>query len=240
MADITIKCAKCGREITISEHVSVNEIPCGKCGGLIPVPGRQSSSTSLRIKNGADPAPAAPAGDLKMANPQARAPLPTTAIPAPARNAAGGGISPAQMHSMTALRRKRQERRRQKVTTLTVVGSWAIFLLLGGALAYFRFVFAPANIPVAQFDVIRRVAVIALAACYCATILMAFKDDIFQGLLALAIPLYPFYYLYAESSAVFFRASTAALLAGFGYDFFMAIQKMLMKLYEIINRFITA
>ncbi|NLE66935.1 MAG: hypothetical protein GX608_05870 [Lentisphaerae bacterium] len=241
MADITIKCAQCGREITVSEHVSVSSLPCGKCGGSIPIPGRQAVQAGLRLKAETPDAPAAgaqPDAGPGEKNTRSSAPFPTAAIPAHARGAAHGGTSPAQLKSRTALRRMKHERRRQKLSSLTLAVSWAIFLLLGGGLAYFRFVYAPASIPEAQFNDIKRIAVYAIAACYCITILMAFKDDIFQGLLSLVVPLYPFYYLLSETSSTYFRAATAALLVGFGFDFGLAIQKTALAFFDFVNRWI--
>lgn len=252
MADITIKCAQCGREITLSEHVTMNMLPCNKCGELIPIPGRQSTSNNLRVKTEDAPVPAGspgqgenaepgvvakPAEGVRLKNRQKRATV-SAAIIQPGRGVARGGISPVQIKGRTARARMAREHRRQNMTTLTLVGSWAMFLLLGSGLAYFRFVYAPVNIAPALFADIRNFAVLAIVICYIITVLMALKDDVFQGLLSLAIPMYPFYYLFAESATVFFRSAVAALLAGFGYDFCISMRDVAVHVFDFVNRWI--
>ena len=156
----------------------------------------------------------------------------------PGQDAARGGVSPAQVKSRTARDRMARERRRQKLTTLTLIGSWALFLLMGGGMAYFRFVYGPANIQPSLFADIRQYAVWAIMISYVITTLMAFKDNIFNGLLSVAIPMYPFYYLFMNSAAVYFRAVVAGLLAGFGYDFCVFMNKMALSVFDFINHWI--
>ena len=192
----------------------------------------------MRLKAETPDAPAAgaqPDAGPGEKNTRSSAPFPTAAIPAHARGAAHGGTSPAQLKSRTALRRMKHERRRQKLSSRPLP-SWAIFLLLGGGLAYFGLSTRPPAFR-SQFNDIKRIAVHAIAACYCITILMAFRT-MFTSLLSLVVPLYPFYYLLSETSSTYFRAATAALLVGFGFDFGLAIQKTALAFFDFVNRWI--
>jgi hypothetical protein len=60
----------------------------------------------------------------------------------------------------------------------------------------------------------------------------------FDGLLSLVVPLYPFYYLFAKASAPFLRAVTAAVLLVFGKDLLAKVQVWANTLFEIINHWI--
>ena len=73
---------------------------------------------------------------------------------------------------------------------------------------------------------------------YVAIVIAAIKDNMFDALLCLVVPLYVFYYIIAVSSAVYLRAVVAALLIGFGYDFSMFAKTQSEKAISAVDAWI--
>lgn len=114
----------------------------------------------------------------------------------------------------TAQRIKRDNARR-RLQVFCIWAGWLIFVCLGGALVYFRFFAEPPWLTPAEF---RNYGMISVGVVYVLAIMAALKNSMFDGLLALVVPLYPFYFLFFSSGSIFLRAVAAALLAGFGFD----------------------
>ncbi len=96
-----------------------------------------------------------------------------------------------------------------------------IFLVLAGGLAYIRFYGGWPGMPL---ETLKSYGMLAIAAAYLFVIGLALRDNMFDGLLAIVVPLYPFYYLFFSSSALFTRALVGALLVAFGYDTLLYLQ----------------
>jgi hypothetical protein len=118
--------------------------------------------------------------------------------------------------------------RRQNIL---VLASWLFCIALGAALIYLRF-FAVLPDPVPEL--LKRCGLIAIAIIYGISIVLAIRDNMFDGLLAIVAPFYPFYYLYLNSGSIFLRAVATALLAAFGYDCALLVQKYGMKFCDEI------
>ena len=134
----------------------------------------------------------------------------------------------------TTFHRKRDTSRvfRQNIR---IAAGWLLFMVFGGGLVYFRFF---SNIPGLSPDLLIQYGMIAVGITYLIAIFLALKDNMFDGLLAIVVPFYPFYYLFTGCSSVFFRAVTAALLAAFGFDCLLLIQDIALKVYEKISYWI--
>lgn len=145
-----------------------------------------------------------------------------------------GTASPSTVAALTPFERK-QDKSHQLRQNLLIAASWIIFLALGGALAYFRFV---APCPWLTPDEYKQYGLIAIAVIYVITIMIALKDNMFAGLMAIIVPFYPIYYLFSGCSAVLFRAFGAAFLAAFGYDALVLIQKYATLAYDKISYWI--
>ncbi|MCA1809347.1 MAG: hypothetical protein ABR497_08505 [Kiritimatiellia bacterium] len=209
MADVILECPQCRRQTVVSEHVSEKNVPCSGCGALLPLQ-KQSAPSRFKLRK----PPAAP----PSAEPAVAAPL------------------AAVEHTRTEDRRdsaylKRDVQRVRRRVWMQRL-SWVGFLLLAGGLYYLRF---KAHLPAATAAQVQQGGLIALAVMYVLVIMMALQDNMFDGLLALAVPFYPLYYLFNISGAVFVRALTGALLVGFGYDALNLLQEMLTNLFDVIN-----
>ena len=107
--------------------------------------------------------------------------------------------------------------------------AWLLFLILGGGLVYFRFI---SNLPWLTPNLYKQYGMMAVGIIYIVSIFFALKDNMFDGLLAIIVPFYPFYYLFTGCSSLFFRAIAAALLAAFGYDCLLMVQSLSLKVFD--------
>ncbi|MFH1476928.1 MAG: hypothetical protein ABIH24_05495 [Verrucomicrobiota bacterium] len=108
-----------------------------------------------------------------------------------------------------------------QANTLRVWLSALIFLVLAGGGAYIRFYSGWPGIPL---ETLKWYGMLAVAAAYLFIIGLALRDNMFDGLLAIMVPLYPFYYLFLSANALFTRALVGALLVAFGYDTLLFLQ----------------
>jgi len=112
---------------------------------------------------------------------------------------------------------------------------WLLFMVFGGGLIYLRFF---SNIPGLAPDLLKQYGMIAVGITYLVSIFLALKDNMFDGLLAIVVPFYPFYYLFSGCGSVFFRAIAAALLAAFGFDCLLLVQNISLKVFEKVSYWI--
>jgi hypothetical protein len=152
---------------------------------------------------------------------------------APAESQAGvdGVASPSTVASIMPFHRKQDTSQKRWQNIRFVIG-WMLFLILGGALVYFRFF---ASVPGLAPEQYRQYGMIAVGVLYVFSIFLALKDNMFAGLMAIVIPFYPIYYLFTGCGSVFFRAVGAALLAAFGYDCLILIQAAALQAYDKIT-----
>jgi len=120
---------------------------------------------------------------------------------------------------------------RQSRHRLLITATWLLFIVLAAALVYARFF---SGIPGLAPALLKKYGMIAVGIAYLASIALALKDNMFDGLLAVVVPFYPFYYLFFSSGSMLFRALTAALLAAFGYDCLVLLQALAQQLYARI------
>ncbi|MDP2991545.1 MAG: hypothetical protein Q8O57_13375 [Kiritimatiellota bacterium] len=110
-----------------------------------------------------------------------------------------------------------------------------IFLVLAGGLAYIRFYGSWPGLPL---ETLKWYGILAVAAAYLFIIGLALRDNMFDGLLSIVVPLYPFYYLFFSSSALFTRALVGALLVAFGYDTLLYLQGWADGIIDAVNHWI--
>jgi hypothetical protein len=224
MADIKLVCSHCGKEMYVSEHVSVPSLPCASCKQDVPLPGQTRASTTLGLRKPPPPPP-------EPAPEEARASLKTR------RNEPPGPPRPVESRSVKRAAWRSRQRHKAMLSTLHLTLSVILFIVLAAAVAYFRFLYAP-GLPEHEFARIREYGVWILGGAYLAIVIAAVQDNMFDALLCLVVPLYVFYYLFMVSSAVYLRAIVAALLIGFGYDFAVFAQVQSERAYEAVNHWI--
>lgn len=202
MSDIQLTCPACGNLQTVSEFVEGSTLACSACGQAISMPERQSVHLGLELKRRDPP---------RSREQATHADAPETAGNAP------------DLSSLVSQRSARMTHNTRKVQAhaLKIWLSTMVFLALAGGLVYIRFYDGWPGMPMETF---KCYGMLAVAAAYLFSIGLALRDNMFAGLLAVVVPLYPFYYLFLSSSAVFARALVGALLVAFGYDTLIYLQ----------------
>ncbi|MDD5678701.1 MAG: hypothetical protein PHW60_12060 [Kiritimatiellae bacterium] len=196
MTDIQVTCPACGWPYTVSEFVEESGMACPACGQATVLPERQPGKTGLKLQWRALPRPREQEVNADASGKANNAP----AVPAP----------PARHSANTA-----SDIHRSKVNAPKVWMSVLIFMALAGGLVYIRFFGSWPGMPLAT---LKGYGMLAIAAAYLFIIVLALRNNMFDGLLSIVIPLYPFYYLFVLSGAVYVRALVGALLVAFGYD----------------------
>ena len=176
---------------------------CPACGQALALPARKPGNHGLELK---------------------RRDLPRTREQAVSANVPGSADNIPGLSSLVARRSASMTRdnHRGKANLLKVWLSALIFLVLAGGLAYIRFYGGWPGMPL---ETLKWYGMLAIAAAYLFVIGLALRDNMFDGLLAIVVPLYPFYYLYFSSSVLFMRALVGALLVAFGYDVLLYLQR---------------
>ena len=189
---------------------------CPACGQALALPERKSGKIGLKLKRRDPPRPR------------------EQAVPVDAPGAAGNVSAvptPAARRSASTAR----DINRIKVNTLRVWLSTLVFLALAVGLAYIRFYGGWLGIPL---ETLKLYGMLTIAAAYLFIIGLALRDNMFDGLLSIVMPLYPFYYLFFSSSAVFMRALVGALLVAFGYDTLLYLQGWTVGVLDSVNHWI--
>lgn len=212
MADIVLTCPKCSNQATISEHIAQKAIPCPACGEAIPVPERKKPATLILKREKTRNTPSTIFTRLSST--------------AEAREAVL--VKPSAKKPQFLARDLRRVKRHKVIRGL----GWLAFGMLTIACGYFRFVHQPPQLPLAT---VKLYGMIAIGIVYLLCILLALKDNMFDGLLAIVVPMYPFYYIFFVSGAVFVRALAGALLIAFGLDLLLVIQVEFRELVDKIN-----
>ncbi len=195
MADIQLTCTACGRMQTVVIFDADLGVSCPACGQVMSLIGRK------------------PGLVLKRRDP------PCPLVPAASEQALGSAVLPDLV-----ARRSAQNARDSHAVQASALRVWLntlVFLALAGFLAYYRFCGGWPGMPL---EALKLYGLLAIAAAYLFIIGLALRDNMFDGLLAIVVPLYPFYYLFFASSALFARALVGALLVVFGYDSLLYLQ----------------
>jgi len=145
-------------------------------------------------------------------------------------------IKPAENENPAAppLHRRRDSSAKKRQSILILAG-WLFCIALGAGLIYLRFF---AVLPGPDHELLKRYGMIAVGIAYGLSIALAINDNMFDGLLAIVVPFYPLYYLFVISGSILLRAIAAALLAAFGYDCALLLQKYSLKAFDGISYWI--
>lgn len=213
MADIILTCPTCGKQTPVSEYVSEKTTACPACGKELPIPARSSSSSgALKLK--------------LSSSATLFTPIPVTT----------GGQGPAADPARPVPPTGRKHRHRPAKSGLLIqILSWLVFVALGAALFFIRFRLGLSG---ADLETLKLAGLVAMGIAYLVIIGVAVHDNMFDGLLCIVVPLYPFYYLFLISSALFLRAIVCGLLVGFGYDYYFFLQALSLKVSDEVNHWI--
>lgn len=226
MADVRLKCTACGREMKISEYADVEKLVCPTCGQALRMPARTAEPHA--------PAAAPKKGQLSEQAENQAPPQSSTHFKLketqPLKTAVTGEIE-KRFDPTTAV--SGRGRTKKKARSSTAQGA-SVFLLLVIVLGYLRYVPMVSQKKLNEYGVtaltdnirvprhlmtgFRKFGLGALGVLYVTGILLAWKDEMWQGLLCTVIPLYPFYYLLFVTDIFVMRGITAAFIIGFGPD----------------------
>ena len=208
MADIEITCQKCGTVITLSEFADTGSIACRKCG------------EKLQKEEVAVPRP-----------------RPSVKILTREQTEAAGKEDEApptewRFHKHT---QKEEIKGQSALFTAHHIGSWVVFLVLGGLMGWLRY----GHVLEPQYmQWLKDASPVVLLILHIVIILAAFKQSVFQGVLGVLIPPYPYYFLFAASDAFFLRAFVAGLLVGIGQDAFSFVGYYTKFIYDLVTGYI--
>ncbi len=212
MADIDLTCESCSTVVTVSEFADPSLLKCPKCGA--------------KLEKKTDTVSAAPK------------PRPTVAFrpTLTGQPAADEKMEPAREWRFHTHMRKKQEKDtggpRLHVHTAL---SWLLFIVLGAALGYCRY---GRILPPHYLANLKMYAPAVMGVAYLWITLSSFKYSVYQGILSVLIPFYPFFYLFTVSDNFYFRAIVGALLVGFGYDAALFVNKWAGIIYYEISQWI--
>jgi ribosomal protein S27E len=211
MADIDIKCGKCGTVITVSEFADQSNLVCHKCGEPLKKPDVPAVKTKPSVKK------------LSVAEQPA-----ATAVDATSQEPTGWQVSQEALKA---------SRPRGKGLPTHLIWSLLLFLVLGSVMAYLRFCdgYLAKNIPL-----IRTYGPITIITFHILILLKAFKDSVFQGILCLLIPLYSFYYLFTVSDDFYMRSVVAGILVGIGWDSGIVFNQWTQAVIKLVNDWIAS
>jgi len=177
---------------------------CPACGQVLALPERKPGNSGLKLKRRDPPRPR------------------EQAVHADASGSADN--VPALIARRSASLARDTRRVKAHALTANPLRAWLsalVFLVLAGGGAYIRFYGGWPGIPL---ETLKWYGMLTVAAAYLFVIGLALRDNMFDGLLAIMVPLYPFYYLFFSSSALLTRALVGALLVVFGYDTLLFLQ----------------
>lgn len=231
MADIDVQCTKCGKIVTLSEFADISTTKCHSCGGTL------RKSTSYDKKEGKP--------RLKFADELS--------------NSAQSTERPAEEWQFS---KKISEHHagfgRGKKLNVSLLVSWIMFFVIGATTGFLRYnkqiikllsslvhIDGAAQIireggilPKVYFNYMVEYAPFVVLVLYIVAILMAFKDSMFQGVLCLCVPLYPFFYVFAISDNFYFRAIFAGILVGTAQDSFVYYREVIAKSIVFVEHWI--
>jgi DNA-directed RNA polymerase subunit RPC12/RpoP len=212
MADVMLKCDRCGKTVTVSEFVDREAIACRECGGKLIRPGEQDAPSRRRFT-------------IKPPMAQHEERSADRAEPRLSPEVQPAQVGPA--------------RRRPLLRFRHVAAGWALFALVGGFLAWVRYGGGPA--PAWLREALRPpVGPLVILGFHLLIVLRAFKESFFHGILCALVPFYSFYYLFLVTDAFYLRALCAAWLVGTVQDAVGFYQQWLQEVIRTVDAFIAS
>ncbi len=218
MADIEIKCAFCGRTVTVSEFVDADALYCHACGEKLEKPAGLTRDQKKRLLVHR---PDSPSGSVSG--------------PSDMSPAAPGETTEWRFHQRT--RKRGGSNRRSRFYVSTAVRAWALFAVLATLSFSIRY---RQLIPTAYLrtETIVFYGPIVVAAFHIFATLKAFKDSVFHGILCVVLPPYSLYYTFLVGDDFYLRAVYGAILAGTGHDTYCILRDFLIAAYHFIKHWI--
>jgi len=210
MADIDIQCQKCGNVVTVSEFADPSAIVCRKCGG------------KLQKQAAVVPKPRA---TVKVLTHEEVAATAAKDEPPAAEWRFHKNIHKEELSGQSTL------------FSAHHMGSWLVFLVVGGIAGWLRY---GGFLGPTELATMKTYSPILLLILHVLIILAAFKTSVFQGILGILIPPYPYYFLFAVADEFYLRAFVGGALIGIGQDGFLFVSKEGVQIYNAVTQWIAS
>lgn len=213
MGDVSVRCAKCGKTVAISEFADPTKLTCSSCGEKLELP----------------------KSEVTRATPTVVRKRPPVATPAAGAPAAAKEEAP---QPKGRAKRRRRDSTLIKIGQWRLSGywmSWLLFVGLASFLLYLRYGGVLAK------DVLvdcKNYGMTGLVLLYAVVVVEAFREDTFEGLLCFFVPPYVFFYLFAKSDSFALRALFGGFLLAFGFDLYGVLSVYIVAFVEAADRFI--
>jgi len=208
MTDVQMTCSKCGKVVRVSQYVKADSLTCPACGTPIQ-----------KIMDGTIPRP----GHKKLRLREKPAEFNTT-------ETTKDDSEWSYHEMMEKVPHSDEKRRHMKHVWLSIL----LFLFLGGIAYLLRYHEACA--PIVPY--ISKFGPYTLILFWIASVSIAFKDDMLQGILCLLIPFYWAYYLFLILDKFYVRAVVAAVLIAVTQDSITFYSDWAAKKYKVANTWI--
>lgn len=208
MTDVQMTCSKCGKVIRISQYVKSENLTCPACGTPIQ-----------KIDDGSVPKP----GQKKLR-------LRDTPVDFESTETTKEDSEWGYLEMMRRVPKSHEKERHIAHVWLSLL----LFLVLGGLAWALRYhpVFAVAVPYITDYGPY------SLILFWVICVLIAFKDDVFQGILCLLVPFYWVYYLFLVVDKFYLRALIAAVLIAVAADSVEFYSERVAVLYNKANTWI--
>lgn len=216
MPDVSVVCPQCKASTTFSTAVNPDYLMCSSCGRRLPPFPTEAKTSRLKIKKGDSFGPISLSGHEE-----------TVAQP------------PASFSPPVHVVRENISRNRRGFHLPHTFWSWLVFLVLAGGLGYLRYGDA-IQLTSAQKQMIGQYGALTILAFHFSVVLLAFKDNVFRGILSLLLPGYSFYYIFGVSDLFMLRAIAAGILVGIGEDSAIVIREYASHIFEVATNWIQA
>ena len=115
--------------------------------------------------------------------------------------------------------------------------AWLLFILIGCAAGFARYGnYVDKDI----LGVVAQYAPLVVIAFHVLTVLKAFQDSVFQGILCLLVPFYSLFYLFVMSDDFYLRGVFAGLLVGIAQDSYFFFQAQASNIYNSVTAWIAS
>jgi predicted RNA-binding Zn-ribbon protein involved in translation (DUF1610 family) len=220
MADIDITCPSCGNEISVSEYVDPVNLKCPNCESPLTLQSERKSE-----KN----APSVVKG------PRIPPPVPQDEVDHAAVHEGGDEESLADT-VMNARQHMLSRRKKPKGRIMHTLGAIGLAVVIAGILYCAKYLL---SLPADTQKLVDQGGVIFIFALWAAIAMLAFKDDVFQGMLCTLIPGYWIYYLFFQSDSFYVRGLAAGFFAIYGIDFVETLFQFGQGMFQNMDDFIS-
>jgi len=196
VADITIKCTKCGRENTVSEFASAGAVFCASCGQALELPAGSGSQGRLQIRHlNREEVGTLTGGDLKKTQDKSA-------------------------NKTTAVSRVLDDvhKTRQKTKTPLAVWGWIVFLSFSGLLVGIEYFVTEVNSTFMDWYLLARYGVWGFITLL--VLIVSFEESSGQGLMCLFIPFYIVYYAFVRVEYYWLRGLFLAVVVGISAELY--------------------